>query len=152
MNDYTYKDNSKQVLSALEQAIEDALFAVGAKAETHAKKILSDTVYTREPDEEGYQLTGRLRNSITFALSGKEPNTKEYDYKIDGEKYTASYKGTAPNDSKKSVYIGTNVVYAAGIETGSHRKAGGVHYLQKAATNYKDEYKTIFENSMKNAK
>lgn len=150
MSDYEFKDNSKQVLSAIEKAIENGLFGIGMAAEGHAKEILSDTVYTREPDEEGYQLTGRLRNSITFALSGEETHTKAYSG--DNGEIGGNYTGTAPNDSKKSVYIGTNVIYAEGIETGSHRKAGAVHFLQKSATNYKDEYKTIFENSMKNAK
>ena len=50
-----------------------------------------------------------------------------------------------------AVYIGTGVEYAAGIETGSHRKAGGVHFLQDAAANHTDEYKKLMEDSMKNA-
>lgn len=152
---YTFKDNSKEVLSALEKAIENGLFGIGIAAEGHAKNILTHYVYTaRNPllANDNYQLTGRLRNSITFAISGKEPHTKEYNYKVDDETYTANYEGTAPNDKDKAVYIGTNVLYAKGIETGEHRKAGAVHFLQKAATNYKDEYKAIFENSMKNAK
>ena len=153
MNDYTFKDNSKEVLSALEKAIENGLFGIGAAAEGHAKNILTHYVYTRRNphlNDENYRLTGRLRNSITFALSGKEAHIKSYSGG-NGEE-GGEYNGNAPNDKDKAVYLGTNVVYAAGIETGSHRKAGGVHYLQKAATNYKDEYKTIFENSMKNAK
>ena len=156
MSDYTFKDNSKEVLSALEKAIENGLFGIGMAAEGHAKEILTDTVYNKNSNphlkDENYRLTGRLRNSITFALSGEEPHIKAYKYTIDDETYTANYEGTAPNDSKKSVYIGTNVVYAEGIELGTHRKAGAVHFLLKSATNYKDEYKTILENSMKNAK
>ena len=62
-----------------------------------------------------------------------------------------SYSGTAPNDKEKAVYIGTGVSYAAVIETGSHRKAGGVHFLQDAASNHTDEYKRLMEDSMKNA-
>lgn len=154
MNDYTFKDNSKEVLSALEKAIENGLFGIGAAAESHAKEILTDTVYNKNSNpllaDDNYQLTGRLRNSITFALSGEEAHTKAYSG--DNGEIGGNYTGTAPNDSKKSVYIGTNVLYAEGIELGTHRKAGAVHFLQKAATNYKDEYKTIIENSMKNAK
>lgn len=153
MNEYTFKDNSKEVLSALEKAIENGLFGIGMAAEGHAKNILTHYVYTqRNPHlhDENYRLTGRLRNSITFALSGQEAHIKSYsgDNGEDG----GEYNGTAPNDKDKAVYLGTNAIYAEGIETGSHRKAGAVHFLQKSATNYKDEYKTIFENSMKNAK
>lgn len=153
MNDYTFKDNSKEILTALEKAIEDALFGIGMAAEGHAKEILTDAVYSpKNPhlSDKNYRLTGRLRNSITFALSGKEAHTKAYSG--DNGEIGGNYTGTAPNDKEKAAYIGTNVLYAEGVETGSHRKAGGVHFLQKAATNYKDEYKTIFENSMKNAK
>lgn len=149
MSDYTFKDNSKEVLSALEKAIENGLFGIGMAAEGHAKEILSQTVYT---GDKPYKLTGRLRNSITFALAGETAHIKAYkgDHNEDG----GVYEGVADKDDKnrKSVYIGTNVVYAKGIETGEHRKAGAVHFLLKSATNYKDEYKAIFENSMKNAK
>ena len=153
MNDYTLKDNSKEVLSALEKAIENGLFGIGMAAEGHAKEILTDAVYSpKNPhlSDKNYRLTGRLRNSITFALSGEEAHTKAYSG--DSGEIGGNYTGTAPNDSKKSVYIGTQILYAEGIELGTHRKAGAVHFLQKAATNYKNEYKTIMENSMKNAK
>ena len=103
-----FKDNSEQVLSAMEKAIKNGLEAIGLTAEGHAKKIT--------PVD-----TGRLRNSISHATD------------------------------KEAAYIGTGVEYAAGIETGSHRKAGGVHFLQDAAANHSDEYKKLMEDSMKNA-
>ena len=49
-----YKDNSEQVLSAMEKAIKNGLEAIGLTAEEHAKKIT--------PVD-----TGRLRNSISHA-------------------------------------------------------------------------------------
>ena len=49
---YTYKDNTKEVLSALEKAKKRGLEAIGLVAEGHAKK--------NTPVD-----TGRLRNSIT---------------------------------------------------------------------------------------
>ena len=49
-----YKDNSEQVLSAMEKAIKNGLEAIGLTAEGHAKKIT--------PVD-----TGRLRNSISHA-------------------------------------------------------------------------------------
>ena len=144
---YTYKDNSKEVLKAMEKAIKNGLTAIGQRAETHAKQVLTDTVYTGEKD----YLTGRLRNSITFAISGKKANISSYSYNENGETKKANYQGTAPEDDKKSVYIGTNVVYAAGIELGTRRKAGAVHFLKRAVTEHSDEYKKLMKDAMKNA-
>ena len=137
---YTYKDNTDEVLSALEKAKIRGLTAIGMTAEGHAKKKITQA---KAVD------TGRLRNSITFAVSGESANISSYsgDHGEEG----GSYSGTAPNDKDKAVYIGTGVEYAIGIETGSHRKAGGVHFLQDAASNHSDEYKRLMEDSMKNA-
>lgn len=143
---YTYKDNTKQVLSALEKAKKNGLTAIGMTAEGHAKKILTKAVYTGDKD---YKLTGRLRNSITFAISGESANISSYSGDH-GEK-GGSYSGTAPNDKDTAVYIGTNVEYAPGIELGTHRKAGAVHFLQGAASGHGEEYKRLMEDSMKNA-
>ena len=52
---YTYKDNTDEVLSALERAKKRGLEAIGLAAEGHAKKIT--------PVD-----TGRLRNSIAHAV------------------------------------------------------------------------------------
>ena len=52
---YTYKDNTDEVLSALEKAKKRGLEAIGLVAEGHAKKIT--------PVD-----TGRLRNSIAHAV------------------------------------------------------------------------------------
>ena len=137
---YTYKDNTDEVLAALEKAKVRGLTAIGMTAEGHAKKKITQA---KAVD------TGRLRNSITFAVSGESANISSYsgDHGEEG----GTYSGTAPNDKEKAVYIGTGVKYAAGIETGSHRKAGGVHFLQDAAANHSDEYKKLMEDSMKNA-
>ena len=53
-----YKDYSKEVLSALEKGKRNALTAIGATAETYAKKAT--------PVD-----TGRLRNSISHAVDGE---------------------------------------------------------------------------------
>lgn len=140
------KDNTKEVLEALDRAIERGLEAIGMAAEGHAKKILTGAVYT---GDKPYKLTGRLRNSITWAVSGGKANISSYSGDS-GEKGGA-YDGTAPNDKQKAVYIGTNVEYAAGIELGTHRKAGAVHFLQKAATGHTKEYRELLEESLKNA-
>ena len=151
MADYEIIDNSGEVLDALERAKERALEAIGMTAERHAKEILSETVYKVDKEEaqkRGYKLTGRLRNSITYAISGKGAKLKEYS---DTTGQTYRYQGNAPDDKDKSVYLGTNVEYAAGIETGTHRKKGAVHFLQRASTEYTAEYKQLMEESLKNA-
>ena len=53
-----YKDNSKQILSALEKGIKNGLEAIGLTAETYAKK--------ETPVD-----TGRLRNSISHTVDGE---------------------------------------------------------------------------------
>ena len=58
MSSYTTKDNTKEVLSAMEKAIERGLEAIGLTAEGHAKK--------NTPVD-----TGRLRNSISHAVEDK---------------------------------------------------------------------------------
>lgn len=66
-------------------------------------------------------VTGRLRDSITKAV---EPD---------------------------AVIIGTNVEYAYGIESGTHRRKGAVHFLERSARDYTDEYRKLMEDSLKNA-
>lgn len=140
---YTYKDNTDEVLAALERAKKRGLEAIGLTAEGHAKKKI-----TKEKAVD----TGRLRNSITYALAGEETHIKSYKADKGGkDRETYTYDGTADGKKGSGVYIGTNVEYAPGIELGTHRSAGAVHFLQDAVANHTDEYKRIMEDSMKNA-
>lgn len=134
---YTYKDNTKEVLAALTKAKRNGLKAIGITAEGHAKKEITQA---------GAVDTGRLRNSITFAVSGESANISSYSG--DNGEEGGSYSGAAPNDKDMSVYIGTNVEYAQFVELGS-RGRQGVHFLQKAATEHKDECKKLLEDAMK---
>jgi phage gpG-like protein len=64
--------------------------------------------------------TGRLRNSISNEVSGE------------------------------TVYIGTNVEYAAKMElTDMNHKVGQAHFLRDAATTHNDQYKSIMETALK---
>ena len=140
---YTYKDNTDEVLAALERAKKIGLEAIGLTAEGHAKKKIT---------EEKAVDTGRLRNRITYALAGEETHIKSYKADKGGkDRETYTYDGTADGKKGSGVYIGTNVEYAPGIELGTHRSAGAVHFLQDAATGHADEYKKLMEDSMKNA-
>ena len=138
-----YRDNTEEVLSALEAAIKRGNEAIGMTAEGHAKKKITAA---------GAVDTGRLRNSITYALAGEETHVKSYKANKGGkDRETYTYDGTAEGKKGSGVYIGTNVEYAPGIELGTHRKAGAVHFLQDAATGHTDQYKKLMEDSMKNA-
>ena len=106
-----YKDNSQQILSALEKGKRNALTAIGSSAETHTKdNITADKLVD----------TGRLRNSISYA--------------VDGE----------------AAYIGTNVEYAPYLELGT-KKITAHHYLKRAATEHKDEYKNLTAQAIQSA-
>ena len=60
---YTFKDNTDEVLSALEKAIEKGLTEIGIEAEKNA--VYKITSYPAVD-------TGRLRNSITHAVKADE--------------------------------------------------------------------------------
>ena len=133
-----YRDNTEEVLSALKAAIKRGNEAIGMTAERHAKK--------KCPVD-----TGRLRNSITYALAGEETHVKSYKANKGGkDRETYTYEGTADGEKGSGVYIGTNVEYATFVENGARGRAP-VHFLQDASTNHTDEYKRLMEDSMKNA-
>ncbi len=142
----TYNDNTQEFLQVLEKAKVAGLEAIGLTAETHAKKVIT---------EAGAVDTGLLRNSITYAVAGAPAHVKTYKAhkKKPGEKRfkTYTYEGTADGEPGSAVYVGTNVVYARGIETGTHRKAGAVHFLQRAATEPADKYKRLMKSALENA-
>ena len=137
---FEYKDNSKEVLSAIEKAKKNALNAIGLAAVSHATDLTP-------------AVTGLLKNSITYALAGEETKIKKYKADVagkNGEIKTGSYSGTAPPDKEGSVYIGSNVEYCEYIELGGSGRTA-FHMLQRAATKHTAEYKKLMEESMKNA-
>ena len=146
------KDNSPEVKKALADALHRGLVAIGMRAETHAKDVLSETVYS---GERPWTLTGYLRNSVTYAVAGYPAGTTTYkaDKPQSGEAAprTGKYVGNMDGEKDEFVAIGSGVNYAVGIEEGTHRKAGAVHFLRKAATEHTDEYKALMKNSLENA-
>ena len=137
-----YRDNTEEVLSALEAAIKRGNEAIGMTAEGHAKKKITSA---------GAVDTGRLRNSITYALAGEETHVKAYKANKGGkDKETYTYDGTAEGKKGSGVYIGTNVEYAVFVENGAQGRTA-VHFMQDAATGHTDQYKKLMEDSMKNA-
>ena len=146
----TTHDNTDEVLRRMKRAFERGLKACGMTAEAYAKDTLTEQVYSVDESKLDYVLTGRLRNSITYAIGGKSSNISSY--KADKAGYKGgSYSGKAPEEDKPYVAIGTNVKYAIGIEEGTHRKKGAVHFLLKAASEHQEEYEKLIKESMENA-
>ena len=132
-----YKDNSKQVLSALEKGKRNALTAIGATAETHTKDNIK---------ADGLVDTGRLRNSITFA-TGDYSGIGTYSDN-EGNRYGDAKARNTPKDDE--VAIGTNVEYAAYTELGTQHITAH-HYLKRAVTDHQDEYKELAVEAIKKA-
>lgn len=134
-------DNTDKVLGELDEAIDRALEAVGMAA--------SDYAAANCPVD-----TGLLRNSITYALHGKEAAISSYESsetsKRTGKtvkKKTGSYSGTAP-DGEKAVFVGSNVEYAAYVEMGASGRTPQP-FLKPAIMDHKDEYKRLVEDALK---
>lgn len=123
-------DNTKRIVQDLEKAIERSLEIIGGKAETYAKQNC--------PVD-----TGLLRNSITHAVGGHSAKNASYSSKDGGK--SGSYSGTIGKTGDNTVYIGSNVVYAAYNELHHKTKSG---FLRKACEDHKDEYKRIFQNEL----
>lgn len=135
--DVHFTDNSGEVRRNFQEVLEKALIEMGIEAEAHAKEIIT---------AKGAVDTGRLRNSITFAIGGESANISSYSADR-GEGGT--YSGTAPKRNMPCVYVGTNVDYAVWIETGTSRMAERP-FIRPAVEDFRDEYKEILENNLKN--
>ena len=127
--DVKITDNSGEFLKALPEQIEQALIAIGLTAETYAKEAC--------PVD-----TGRLRNSITYQTPKHKHRAKAGGVYKEGDSVS---RGTA---EKNSVYIGTNVEYAAFVELGTSRKSPRP-FLAPAATQHTEEYRQIVKDALK---
>ena len=123
-------DNSPEVLELLRNAVERGLMAIGEKAETYAKDNI---------EAQGAVDTGRLKNSITYALEGRDGQTLKYTKAMQkaGQEATPQAVGVSEADT---VYIGSAVFYAPYIEcgTGQYSTTGGG--TPKPSWVYKDEF------------
>ena len=138
--DVSLVNNKDLLLAATEEQIEQALIAVGAKMESNAKSRYVPVD------------TGRLKNSITFALADGSANISSYGTDYGGGEDTQSkpYSGTAPADpggKVRSVYVGTNVEYAEEVENGTSGRRGR-HFLRDAVNNHIEEYKSLVERAL----
>ena len=132
MADFVFRSNRKEVEASFEKALQTGLAAVGAEAETNAKR------------EETKVDTGRLRNSITWATKERAGHIHQYSDDSGNE-----YSETVGAGAKEGeVWIGTNVEYAPYIELGVRGQAG-LHFLRNACQNYSERYKEILQEALK---
>ena len=137
MADIKFTSNVNDILSALEKGKHNALTAIGATAETHTKEnITADKLVD----------TGRLRNSITYA-TGDYSGIGTYTDN-NKKKYSDAKARNTPKDDE--VGIGTNVEYAAYTDFGTQHIAAH-HYLKRALSEHKDEYKKLTVQAIKTA-
>lgn len=147
-------DHTGEVKEAVHDAVLVALDAAGLQGATLARMELQNTPSRID--------TGLLRNSITWAVSGKAPKMGSYrasdTHTADSPSVvrrglvgkpappprSGTYSGTAPDDpeGQKAVYIGTNVEYAYYVHEGTDRMAPN-RFLKKALENNKAELEKI---------
>lgn len=123
-------DHSPEVLEALRNAIERGAMAIGEKAVTYAKDNIT---------AQGAVDTGRLRNSITYALEGHEGQTLKYTKEMQKAGQEASEQPVQVS-VPDTVYIGSAVFYAPYIELGTGQYAATGGGTPKPSWVYKDEF------------
>lgn len=146
MSSIQVSSNVTSVEKATEKAMKKAARMIGGTLEGHAKELC--------PVD-----TGLLRNSITFAIGGEEPNIMTYqsnDSNKDGkqiERKEGQYTDKAPpdEDNQITVYVGTNVEYAPYQELGApNRNLAARPFLRPAMENFKGEIEQILEQCLGN--
>lgn len=139
----TFRDNTNEVIGFFQKAKHRGLQAIGMAAEGHAKK--------KCPVD-----TGRLRNSITYAISGYATHVQSYRRANVAGGASQKHKryeyggGAMEGEKDSAVFIGSNVEYAPFVELGANGRHPA-HFLQDAASGHGDEYRRLMEDAMKNA-
>ena len=114
----TLTSNKDEILEALGEQLGQAMIAIGLTAESNAKREVNKAVYDT-PESPNYKRTGRLLNSISYAVDTDEP----------------------------AVYIGSNVEYAPYVELGTS-KMRARPFLKPAVEKYAGEYQDLLKQAM----
>lgn len=128
------KSHTDEIKDELKSRIPLALAMVGEIVEGYAK-------------EDCPVDTGLLRNSITYGIDGESVAQPHYSADTPrsstGQVESGSYSGkipSEPGDNRYSVWVGTNVKYAAAVEYGSYNhKVGKAHFLRDAVSHHEKE-------------
>lgn len=154
------EDHTSEVQEAVHDAVLVALDAAGLQGATLARMELQNTPSRID--------TGLLRNSITWAVSGKAPKMGSYrgsdTHTQDSPSVvrrglvgkeappprSGEYTGTAPDDpeGQKAVYIGTNVEYALYVHEGTDKMAPN-RFLKNALNKNKGELEKIISDVLR---
>ena len=133
---FSMSSNADLIKEQTEEAIITALQTVGVQAQAHA---------TAEITAQGAVDTGRLRASITFAVSGD--SARQHNYTDDlGNNYSEPVQG-AGESTDHTLYLGTNVEYAPYVELGTS-KMPARPFIRPAVENHLSEYQQIFEQTL----
>lgn len=140
-NDVTVVSNITYVRKATEKAMKKAARMIGGTVAGHAVEAC--------PVD-----TGLLRNSITFAIGGEDPQITTYhsnDTDKNGkliERKEGHYSDKAPQDEddQVTVYVGTNVQYAPYQELGAPNiNLEAKPFLRPAMENFTQEIEQIID-------
>ena len=134
--DVKFNSHMREVLEELKDKVPVALEACGLAAEGYAKRLA--------PVD-----TGLLRNSITYALDGEA--TAIATYTDNPGKQHGEYSGSTPGesgDTRRAVYLGTNVEYAPYVEMGTSRTTAQP-FIQPAIEGHAAQYKKVMESYLK---
>jgi HK97 gp10 family phage protein len=130
--EFKMSSNKDLIKNLTEEAISTALEAVGVQAEAYA---------ITEITTQGAIDTGRLKNSITHAVSGD--SARQHAYNDDnGNSFTENIEG-AGEAKDHTVYLGTNVEYAPYVEMGTQKK-GARPFIRPAIENNISTFQQIF--------
>ena len=134
-----FRDNSKEVLAALDNATTKILTMIGLKAEGYAKK-LCPVGTPKSTKKKGYR-GGTLRNSITFRVEGDELSVGS------NIPYSAYVElGTGPNFQPPPEWEHFPEERGKGVGRAYVQPRP---YLRPAIEEHTDEYKRIVENELK---
>ena len=111
---------------------------------------MADIKFTSNVNDILSALEKGKRNALTAIGTTAETHTKENitaDKLVDTGRLRNSISHTVDGEA---AYIGTNVEYAPYLELGT-KKIAAHHYLKRAATEHKDEYKKLTAQAIKTA-
>lgn len=135
-------DNTDELLKELEFLEEKALVTVGGEAEGDAKIEIESS--PRRVD------TGRLRNSITWAIKSKhsDPQYIGGDGADEVDPDSGVREDQVPDE--KTVVIGTNVEYAAKIHEGDAKEGLDPNrFLRNAIERNSEKYRGIINDTLR---
>lgn len=130
----------KDVNKELKHKIPIILEGIGIEMAGNAIDEISKLVYDMPEGKSGYARTGRLRNSIAWAIQEKSGTI------MDPMESEDSTPHAAPDENV--VVIGTNVEYAPYVEAGTSYMPSRP-FLKNGVANYAEDYKKLLEEGLK---